>query len=119
MGHGGARQGSGRKPGGRNRRTVEVEKAMEAVVAEFAVSRPDLFDGDGVALLQCVYKNPAVAWDIRVDAARAAAPFERPKLVAAAVRDVTPEARDPASRSARIAELLRKGLASGVAVIEG
>src|SRR5690349_14974734 len=120
MGHGGKRDGAGRKPGGKNRRTVEIEKAMQAVVAEFEAQHPNLFAGDGVTLLQTVYKNPDVPWDVRVDAAKAAAPFERPKLVAAAVRDVTPDKRDPSSRNARIMELLEKGLAGGaVAVIEG
>jgi hypothetical protein len=62
--HGGARRGAGRPPGRRNKRTLEVIEAGDVAVA-LAVS--ESFKGDGVALLQMVYKNEALA--IRMNAA--------------------------------------------------
>ena len=100
--HGGARRGAGRPPSRRNKRTVEVVAAGEAAVA-LAVSEP--FKGDGVALLQMVYKNEALPLAIRMNAASIAAKFERP------VMTIVKEAR-PADemsldeRRRRIEELL-------------
>ena len=82
----------GRKAGVPNKRTREVEAAMEVVAAQFKRQVPEAFDGDGVAFLQTVYRNPGVAVEVRIDAAAKAARFERPTLSAVAVREM-PKAR--------------------------
>lgn len=74
---GGRRQGAGRPRGAKNKRTREVEAAMEAVAVKFAEAVPDAFNGDGVAFLQTVYKNPALPLPMRLDAAAKAARFAR------------------------------------------
>ena len=83
---GGRREGAGRPPGAKNKRTREVETAMKAVAAQFVVAVPDAFEGDGVAFLQTVYKDPALSLAVRLDAAAKAARFERPMLSANNVR---------------------------------
>jgi hypothetical protein len=59
---------------------------MQAVAVKFAEAVPDAFEGDGVAFLQTVYKNPALPLSVRLDAAAKAARFERPMLSATNMR---------------------------------
>ena len=42
----------------------------------------DAFLGDALGLLQLVYKNTTLPIELRLDAARAAVPYERPRLSA-------------------------------------
>src|SRR4051794_3102516 len=83
---GGRREGAGRPRGAKNKRTREVEAAMETVAAKFAEAVPDAFEGDSVAFLQTVYKNPTLPFPVRLDAAAKAARFERPILSATNMR---------------------------------
>ena len=87
---GGRREGAGRPRGARNRRTVETEEAMKAVVQEFSETVPDAFAGDAVAFLQTVYKDPRIPLRVRLDAAAKAARFERPMCVAKAAGSERP-----------------------------
>ena len=87
---------------------------MEVVAAQFKRQVPEAFDGDGVAFLQTVYRNPGVAVEVRIDAAAKAARFERPTLSAVAMREmpkVRPDlsALSPAEQ-AMLATLLRRVL---------
>ena len=43
---------------------------------------PDAFEGDALGLLQLIYKNISWPIELRIDAARAAIPYERPRLSA-------------------------------------
>jgi hypothetical protein len=108
---GGRREGAGRKPGARNKRTVEVLSAAENVLATIV----EPFQGDGVALLQLVYKDPRQPLSIRMSAASLAAKYERPTAVIMkeVPSDVAPEAVD-----ARIRELMKRVL-PGPTTIEG
>ena len=65
------------------------------------------FQGDGVALLQLVYKDPRQPLSIRMNAASLAAKYERPTAVIMkeAPRDMAPDVVD-----ARIRELMRRVL---------
>jgi hypothetical protein len=100
---GGRREGAGRKPGARNKRTVEVLTAADNVLATIV----EPFQGDGVALLQLVYKDPRQPLNIRMNAAAMAAKYERPTAVIMkeVPRDLAPEAVD-----ARIRELMKRVL---------
>jgi hypothetical protein len=108
MPKGGRRAGAGRKPGTKSKRTREIEAAGAAVVAKIGEILPDAFEGDGVALLQVVYRDPSHPLALRLDAAYKAARYERPALAATLVKgelaDVT--RLPPADRKRRIAELL-------------
>jgi hypothetical protein len=53
----------------------EAAKKIEAAV-------PDAFDGDGHALLVAIYKDPSHPIQLRLDAAKAAIRYERPRLAA-------------------------------------
>ena len=64
---------------------------MQVVAAKFKGEIPDAFDGDGVAYLQTVYRNPALPVGVRIDAAAKSARYERPALAATLTRDVTPD----------------------------
>ena len=75
----------GQKTGGRQRGTPNKRK-RQAVVAE-AIARvgetiPDAFAGDGHALLIATYKNPNLDLHVRLEAAKAALPYEKPRLQA-------------------------------------
>jgi hypothetical protein len=74
---------AGKKTGGRVAGTPNKRK-RQAVVAE-AIARvgetiPDAFAGDAHALLIATYKNPNLDLHVRLDAAKAALPYEKPRL---------------------------------------
>ena len=82
---------------------------MAEVAQRFVDSHPDAFDGDAVSYLRTVYCDPNLDVGVRIDAARAAAKFERPALGAVMVKDVsTPQS--PEAAKTRIMELIAKGL---------
>src|ERR1700761_8918615 len=89
---GGRREGAGRPKGAKGKRTVAVEHAMHVVAEKLKQSVPDAFEGDGVAYMQSVYRDPSFPQELRLDAAAKAARFERPTLAAVAVQQ-TPRAR--------------------------
>jgi hypothetical protein len=92
-------------------------EAARQVVAQFQVDHPDAFPGDAVSLLQCVYKNPDLPLEVRIDAASKACRFERPALAATLVRDMTPASATPGAIDARITELLLKGRAANAGLV--
>jgi hypothetical protein len=68
MPRGGKRPGAGRPPGARNRRTVELQRRIEA-------------SGDTpVEFLTKVYRNGELELPMRIEAARAVAPYVHPRL---------------------------------------
>ena len=76
---------AGKKTGGRVAGTPNKRK-RQAVVAE-AIARvgetiPDAFAGDAHALLIATYKNPNLDLHVRLEAAKAALPYEKPRLQA-------------------------------------
>src|SRR6266566_4062401 len=76
---------TGKKTGGRVAGTPNKRK-RQAVVAE-AIARvgetiPDAFAGDTHALLIATYKNPNLDLHVRLEAAKAALPYEKPRLQA-------------------------------------
>jgi len=66
---GGAREGAGRPKGAKNQRTVAVEQAMQVMAEKLKQVVPDAFEGDGVAYLQTVYRDPHQPTELRMDAA--------------------------------------------------
>jgi len=86
---------AGHKTGGRvkgtpNKRTAAVEAAARAVAERFKAEVPNAFEGDGVAYMQSVYRDPSFSHELRLDAAAKAARFERPTLAAVAVQQAPP-----------------------------
>lgn len=65
---GGAREGAGRKPGIPNKRTAELQKA----VARAGITPLDYMLG--------IIRDTSIDHPIRLDAAKAAAPYVHPKL---------------------------------------
>ena len=110
---------AGHKTGGRvkgtpNKRTVETKAAITAAVAAFEGAVPSAFEGDAVAFMQILYRDPAQPVELRLDAAKVAAKFERPTLSAVAVQQ-TPKARIDlsaltADERAAMVVLLRKAM---------
>lgn len=76
----------GRKTGGRqkgtpNKRTVATQEALTETRERIAGLLGDYaFAGDAHALLIAVYSNGEMAIDTRLDAAKAAIPYEKPRL---------------------------------------
>jgi hypothetical protein len=116
---GGHREGAGRPRGSQSPNTKARREAARQIVQRFEIDHPNAFPGDAVSLLQCVYRNPDVPLEVRIDAASKAARFERPALAATLTRDVMLIPSTPEAINQRIEELLRKGLGNGVKVIEG
>jgi hypothetical protein len=65
---------------------------MEFVAQKLKQTVPDAFEGDGVAFMQAVYRDPSFSLELRLDAAAKAARFERPTLAAIAMQQ-PPRAR--------------------------
>lgn len=72
------RKTGGRKKGSRNRKVVAREQAVAEVVTEALAENG--FKGDAHAFLMAVYKNEAQPLVMRIDAAKAAISYEKPKL---------------------------------------
>jgi hypothetical protein len=70
----------GRPPGAKNRRTRERETAVQAAAALLEGAIDGVFRGDAHTFLIAVYKDPQMPLNVRVDAAKAAIGYEKPKL---------------------------------------
>lgn len=71
----------GRQKGTANLRTQAREQAVaEAMERAQAAVGKEAFDGDAHAFLVFVYKNPAMPIEVRVDCAKAAVGYEKPRL---------------------------------------
>ena|SRR5215469_9663096 len=78
MGHGGRRPGAGRPKGSVDKRVRwALDAGREAIRS---VLGPDAFDGNALALFQVVYRDPAQPLDLRIEAAKAAIPYESARL---------------------------------------
>ena len=78
----GERRG-GRKKGTKNRRTKEIERALAATAETVNSALGDnAFPGDAHALLMAIYKDTRKPIELRVEAAKAANSYEKPRLSA-------------------------------------
>ena len=76
----GERRG-GRAKGTPNKRTAALEEATQRAAQVLAEELgEDAFPGDAHALLMAVYKDKRVDMPLRIEAAKAAAPYEKPRL---------------------------------------
>ena len=78
----GARTGRprGRPKGAKNKRTAEREAATKEMAAQIEKVVCGAFEGDALAYLTSVYKDPLKPENVRIDAAKAAIRYERPAL---------------------------------------
>jgi len=75
----------GKKTGGRqkgtpNKRNIQLLEQRDKTALVLGKTIPNAFKGDAHTYLMAIYKDPAVDKAIRLDAAKAAAPYEKPKL---------------------------------------
>jgi hypothetical protein len=83
MSGGGSKPGErrgGRERGTPNKRTQEREAAVQEAARKLEAVIPNAFEGDSHAFLVSIYKDPAHPIERRLDAAKAAIPYERPRL---------------------------------------
>src|SRR6266478_401214 len=76
---------AGKKTGGRVAGTPNKRKRQAVVaeaIAQVGETIPNAFAGDAHALLVAVYKDPRQDLHTRLDAAKAALPYEKPRLQA-------------------------------------
>ena len=70
----------GRPAGAKNKRTEEREAAVRAAAAFLEGTIDGAFEGDAHTFLIAVYKDPEMPLNVRVDAAKAAIGYEKPRL---------------------------------------
>jgi hypothetical protein len=75
----------GRPPGAKNKSTKEREAAMQAAAARLEGTIEGAFQGDAHTFLVAIYKDPSMPVHLRVDAAKAAVAYEKPRLNASDV----------------------------------
>jgi hypothetical protein len=63
-----------------NKRTAERETAMKELAAQIGKAVGSAFEGDALAYLMSIYKDPSKPENLRIDAAKAAIRYERPAL---------------------------------------
>jgi hypothetical protein len=85
------RKTGGRKPGGKNKRTLELEAKARAAADQISEALGNAaFDGDAHALLMTVYKDETQPIELRLDAAKAALRFEKPALASVDQKGLAP-----------------------------
>src|SRR6476660_497384 len=72
----------GRPSGARNHHTLEREQRIMEAASVIAELLPSAFQGDAHALLMAVYKDTTLPLQTRIDAAKAAIAYEKPRLAA-------------------------------------
>ena len=81
----GERRG-GRQRGTRNKLTVQRERAQAEAAARVTKGLgADAFEGDAHAFLVMLYKDASQPISVRIDAAKAALPYEKPRLASVGV----------------------------------
>ena len=75
----GERRG-GRQKGTPNKKTAEQKAAIKAAVEKVVGELPEVFEGDSYAFLATIYKDKQQPIGVRMDAAKTAIAYERPRL---------------------------------------
>src|ERR1700745_2087629 len=75
----GERRG-GRQKGTPNKKTAEQKAAIQAAVEKVVGELPEVFEGDSYAFLATIYKDKQQPIGGRMDAAKTAIAYERPRL---------------------------------------
>ena len=89
----------GRPKGAKNKRTAEREAVMKEMAVQIEKTVGGAFEGDALAYLMSIYKDPTMPENLRIDAAKAAIRYERPAL--------TPVEQATKSDSVPLAERLK------------
>jgi len=75
MGHGGARRGAGRKPGSKTKKTPQLLSDDIAIAADATVASDTIVD-----LMQKIAHDQTIDVQLRLDAAKAVAPYLRGRI---------------------------------------
>jgi len=78
--HGGRREGAGRPKGVRSGSTLKRAQELDETRRRVEERLPDAFQGDAHELLVEIYKDKTHPLSVRIDAAKAAIGYEKPKL---------------------------------------
>lgn len=76
----------GRPKGAKNKRTEERQAALQQAAVVIEQALPQAFHGDSHALLMQIYKDENRDIALRLDAAKAAIGYEKPRLAAVDVK---------------------------------
>ena len=72
----------GRPAGAKSKATRKREADLKAAAIRIESAVPGAFTGDSHELLMAVYKDVTMPWPMRLDAAKAAISYEKPRLAA-------------------------------------
>ena len=104
----GERRG-GRKKGTSNKRTAELQQAMAVAAKQIEKVIAGAFEGDAHALLMAIYKDTSRPIELRIEAAKAAIAYEKPKL-AAVESTIVHKGSDPDDYTTEeLMEIVRRG----------
>ena len=106
----GERRG-GRQKGTPNKLTAARIERMNEAAKALEATLPHAFTGDAHAFLMAVYKDESLPLEVRLDAAKAAIPYERPRLQAIAHSgiDALPRVRAEDLSDDELAAIIRNG----------
>lgn len=85
MPRGGYREGAGRPKGSKNKRSLEMQRIMEERARELEDNLENCTDLDAHGVLMSLYKDLNQPTNVRLEAAKAACAYEKPRLAATAV----------------------------------
>lgn len=94
----------GRQKGSKNKGNPERKAALDALAERVEAVIPKAFAGDSHAYLMAIYKDPSIETAVRIEAAKAAIAYEKPRL---APIEVKPQEDDHVPLAERIKSYLR------------
>lgn len=112
-------QPRGRPKGATNKIIRQRQEKLEAAARQIEDALPEAFKGDAHALLMAIYKDTKNELEIRIDAAKAAIGYEKPRLANTTIQNKTVRSVDELSTAELLAALQSAADREGIVTEEG